>query len=166
MTTSALPRTHPRLLLVAAWLLLFAPVLYYGAESIQGARSTWASSNWPHVAGTIVRYEIRGRALCSRPVPYYAYVVSGKAYQSSARVPGIEECFRAEVASSMAASYPLGSSVRVYYDPQSPKEAVLLPGYMTRNAWWGVLVLPVFFFGWLYCGKLLLKSRPVAPSAA
>jgi len=54
--------------------------------------------------------------------------------------------------------------VRVYYDPQAPENAVLLPGHMTRNAWLSVLILPIFFLGWLYWGTLLLKFRDIAPS--
>lgn len=54
--------------------------------------------------------------------------------------------------------------MRVYYDPQAPENAVLLPGHMTRNAWLSVLILPIFFLGWLYWGTLLLKFRDIAPS--
>jgi hypothetical protein len=166
MTTADSPATHTRVLLVAVWFLLGAPIVYYGAESIQGARSTWASRHWPQVTGTVVKYESRGRAFCARPVIHYAYVVNGKALESSARVPGKEECFLADVARSLAVSYPPGSSVRVYYNPQVPQKAALLPGHMTRNAWMGLLVFPTLLLGWFYGAKLLFKSRLIAPSVA
>ncbi|MFU2489687.1 DUF3592 domain-containing protein [Thauera sp. WH-1] len=164
--SAGLQRTPPRSLLFAVWLLLGAPVLYYGAESIQGARDTLDSRHWPHVTGTIVKHETRGRKYCSVSVIHYTYVVRDNAFESSARVPGVEQCFRSEVSSRVANSYPPGSSVRVYYDPQSPQNAALLPGYMTRSAWEGVVFFPMFFLGWLYWGSLLLKGLRSAPKVA
>lgn len=164
--TASVRTSPPRSLLLAVWLVLGAPVLYYGAEAIQGAWQTLASRHWPQVTGIIVKHETRGRRHCSTPVIHYRYMLSGKAFESNTLVPpGMEECFRPEVASSVAARYPEGSYVRVYYDPQAPENAVLLPGHMTRNAWLSVLILPIFFLGWLYWGTLLFKSRDIAPSA-
>jgi len=82
-------------------------VLYYGAEAIQGAWQTLASRHWPQVTGIIVKHETRGRRHCSTPVIHYSYMVSGKAFESNSLVPpGMEDCFRPEVASSVAARYP------------------------------------------------------------
>ncbi len=92
-------------------------------------------------------------------------MVSGKAFESNTLVPpGMEECFRSEVASSVAARYPEGSYVRVYYDAQAPENAVLLPGHMTRNAWLGVLILAMFFLGGRFCSNLVTSHRVRAKS--
>jgi hypothetical protein len=116
------------------------------------------------VTGIIVKHETRGRRHCSTPVIHYTYMVSGKAFESNTLVPGVEECFRPEVASSAAARYPEGSYVHVYYYPQAPENAVLLPGHMTRNAWLGVLILAMFFLGGRFCSNLVTSHRVRAKS--
>ena len=158
MTPIGLPRKPPFPILLAVWLLLAAPVIYNCVDSVQSLLNTLASRHWPYVSGVVDKSDVRGRNLCSAPRIKYMYIVHGITFQSSSRVAGIEECFLADVANSLAANHTPGDSLRVYYDPMNPSNATLLPGRITRNAWLGIFFLPIFLFSWLLIGWRMLKS--------
>jgi hypothetical protein len=153
-----------RLLLACCWCFLGAPTLYSSAELATGLWNSYASRHWSQTVGTVVEHTIRGRS-CFTPTIRFEYMVDGRRFESDTRVPaGLEECVSREFAQSIVHSQPPGSRVQVHYNPSSPESAVLSPGVVSRNAWVGVVVSPLFVMVWLYIGRLLFRSR--TPSSA
>jgi hypothetical protein len=85
--------------------------------------------SWPTVTGTVVESTVVGdRSFVPRIE--YAYAVNGKEYTGAddRNVPLFGNKRRThEVAEKESASFPVGSSVRVYYDPENPAEATIMP---------------------------------------
>jgi hypothetical protein len=77
----------------------------------------------------------------------YRYTVGGRAYESTTLAIGVVDEFR-DVAEAQrrASGYPVGSAVRVHYDPRAPERSALEPGVRspgagTWTALWTTLVL-------------------------
>ena len=97
-----------------------------------------ASESWPSVDGTMVRSEVGGRYTASEkgksghttylPTVEYTYVVEGKDY-AGRRYELIErgEGDRATIERKLR-DYPVGATVKVFYDPDEPAESLLKPG--------------------------------------
>jgi hypothetical protein len=85
------------------------------------------NSSTEYLARILYRYEVGGLTYESRQITYTGTPVS---------LPGVR---------SIVARYPIGHSVSVFYDPHSPKSAVL---ENTQNAMWvGVVVFGLIFVG-------------------
>ncbi len=96
------------------------------------------SADWPSVKGTLISSSIRSNIKTASSDSYeakilYSYTVNGKTYTGK-RVCygdfGIRTRSRAE---KIIAHYPEGKNVRVFYDPDDPKEGILEPG-ITRES--------------------------------
>ena len=107
----------------------------FGADLFQ-YWSTRASARWPVADGRVTggRIEIvevpRGKSAVLydteyRPVVAYAYEVAGATCRND--IPAIRLKSRAE-AEEVLRSYPVGTPLRVYYDPEDPGTAVLDSG--------------------------------------
>ncbi len=131
--------------LFALFLLLF---IGQGWSMYLAARSKF----WPTTQGTVVSSRV-ARYLDSEtagkywygPKITYRYQVDGREYENnllSFKEAPVHTPDR-QYAKSIAAKYPRGSKVTVYYKPDSPSYAALEPGL--GDAWpWLLLVL--FFF--------------------
>lgn len=90
---------------------------YQGSDQVWTA---WSARAWPTVEGEVVHSRLTGRAFDVR----YRYTVDGAALESRrvhvGQFSGLEGYARA-----IAARYPTGSPVLVYYDPDEPSSAVL-----------------------------------------
>jgi hypothetical protein len=126
-----------------ASLLLGAVYVYQGVSSLR----------WPSVDGRILYSHARtGRQY--ETLLWYEYYVDNKRYlASNYRAGGNGTPFR-DVAESAAKRYPAGRTVKVYYNPGDPGEALLEPG-----VWWGNFVLPAI-------GACLLGAAWVAKKYA
>jgi hypothetical protein len=94
------------------------------------------SKTWPTVGGVIVRSEIEAHdstassdgSKKSEAVQYskiaYQYQVGGQSHKNSR----ISFSSSSGNANQIVARYPKGKSVQVYYNPDKPKQAVLIPG--------------------------------------
>jgi hypothetical protein len=90
------------------------------------------AGNWPTVQGTVLSSRVERIDLKDRDDTYeaqvrYTYEVGGKAYTNDA----IKFGYQAETkggAESLAANYPAGKVIDVYYDPASPGRSVLETG--------------------------------------
>ena len=102
--SAGLPRTPP-VHCCPVWLLLGAPVLYYGAESIQGARDTLDSRRCHTSRAPSSKHETRGRTYCSVPVIHYIRGAR-QGIQVSARVPDVEQCFSIPGCKPRSDNYP------------------------------------------------------------
>ena len=92
------------------------------------------SKSWPTVGGVIVRSEIEAHnsnssgSKTTEAVQYakiaYQYEVGGQKHKGTR----ISLSSASNNAQQIVARYPKGKSVQVYYNPDKPKQAVLVPG--------------------------------------
>ncbi|MGC1376233.1 MAG: DUF3592 domain-containing protein [Anaerolineales bacterium] len=100
---------------------------------IQQWLMTSASANWPTTQGKVVSSNTQACHNRLAPDDYetkisYQFSISGKLYTSSdVSFPG-DQYMGCGHAQEIAAQYPVGKSVIVYYDPMNPQDSVLHPG--------------------------------------
>ena len=108
-------------------------------------RETSRSRGWATVGGRVVTStvnEFTGKSGTTwRPMIVYSYSVGSLRFMSS-RIAfhSLASGDRGDAA-RLAARYPAGSTVRVFYDPQDPEQAVLVPG---SNPWVPLIAGGVF----------------------
>lgn len=81
--------------------------------------------NWPSVTGLITTSRHHtGSGMKTRSGVWieYSYSVNGQQYKCQEIEPGIDFYFST---TDLLQRYPLGAEVTVYYDPQTPQDAVL-----------------------------------------
>ena len=119
------------LLAGAVWLC------WLGASQLYSAR---ASTSWPSVTGTVVSAGFKGTGsgqnYARKAYVQYRYTIDGNNYAGERiafgptpnfKVDGVVEGARNEAIKELARQTG-GSDVAVYYDPDAPANAVLLPG--------------------------------------
>ena len=150
------------------WFILLAglAMLWHASSFLFDATS---SSKWPQIEGRIVRAEIDSQSEFTKgsdprtrywPEVEYEYQVADQNYRSdNIRLDGMRSGFHIgdgkKEAEEVLARYPLGATVRVYYDPDDPQRATLEAGASATN-------VPVLLFaivctllgGWLVFGML------------
>ncbi len=102
------------------------------------------AQTWPSVNGRVVEAYVaedvqvdsegdQNRVFAPRVV--YEYEVNGQTYQNNRLRLGIESFIgsRRKVEQELA-RFPVGSAVKVYYNPDNPAEAVLQPGVSSKAA--------------------------------
>lgn len=102
-----------------------AVVGLYFARSIKRQR---AISRWIAAKGQVLESRIQDNGSSLEPYVKYNYVVRGKTYISDRIAPNNYVVSAPASASSLEriiAPYPAGKSIDVYYDPNSPQNAVL-----------------------------------------
>ena len=119
--------------------------VYVALVNAQQSASAVASGNWPATEGTIVRSRIERRpTTMDDPAGNrgwkeiwalsYRYSVDGKNYS------GDNFDFRAgSIDQDTIDRYPIGKQVQVYYDPDNPELAVLVPGPSSRTDFGAIL---------------------------
>jgi len=103
-------------------------VVPYIVQFRQGLRAD-ASKKWPTASGTITASSLEqspDNKRRYRAALGYSYRVGGKDYQSTRVFWGGNEGREKHMA-SVVETYPAGTKVRVFYDPNNPAEAVLNP---------------------------------------
>ncbi|WP_162459019.1 DUF3137 domain-containing protein [Desulfosarcina ovata] len=128
--------------------------------SYSAYQTSLASKSWPTVSGSIIQSEIKKRTSTSGegtnkkktvkeyPNVTYQYLIDGKTYKS-----GKLSFSSTGNAKQVVARYPVGKRVPVYYNPEKPKQAVLIPGGAKFN------YVPYFFSGFFILMGVLLLSR-------
>ena len=110
----------------ASLLLLFG--IWAITLSIDHYRMTMASGSWPAVEGEVVlsqiREEINYGTLSRKKSPEirYEYTVDGNRYSSRTIKFGVQPSHE------IVSRYPENHKIKVYYNPDNPKQAVLIPG--------------------------------------
>ena len=109
---------------VAAWM--------FGSE-ILALRRSKQSESWPFTEGEVVSSHVKSRHDSDGDTSYsaavrYEYEVNGTTYVSRTISFGRKLYFGRASAEDVAAMYPVGEKVTVYYDPNNPKIATLEPG--------------------------------------
>ena len=100
----------------------------YSVQFRQGLRAD-ASKKWPRAPGTVIASALEKSPQHRRryiAALQYRYRVGGKDYEATRVFWGGNEGREKHMA-SVVETYPAGSSVRVFYDPKNPTEAVLDP---------------------------------------
>ncbi|MGD9916240.1 MAG: DUF3592 domain-containing protein [Rhizobiaceae bacterium] len=87
------------------------------------------------------------------PVVEYSYEVGGRDYASRSIWPGTEVSGDRDYASRIAARYPVGKVVFVFYNPADPKQAGLETG--TRMHWFLLFGAVVFFAAAVALSRML-----------
>lgn len=120
------------LLFIAVALLFVVGGIFSIAPSLRNIRLARASLAWPTAPGRVTATEIQeyynssGRN-CT-PCIAFEYEVGGRILQGDALRIGVTPSGSNLYAQSVTEKYPVGTAVRVAYDPADPSRAVLEPG--------------------------------------
>jgi hypothetical protein len=142
-----------------------------------GVGSTWlgvattlrarASASWPSVDGSVLSAAIDRESRRSgsgsssttspiwRPLVSYEYAVDGTRHEGQRISYGEYATGEIAEAEAVVKRYPLGAAVRVHYDPDDPRQAVLEPG--TAGIPWFFLAIGSVFS---VIGVLLVVLMP------
>ena len=116
------------------------------------------SIDWPTADGRITRSELerfreRGQTMYSADVAY-EYALDGKTFGGNRVWFGDDARSSDPTAWRRAVDrYPVGSGVKVYYDPDDPQESVLEPGLT-----WAGSVIYLLGLGFLALGAVIVLS--------
>ncbi|WP_319522566.1 DUF3137 domain-containing protein [uncultured Desulfosarcina sp.] len=136
----------PNIERLAGAVLFLAIGIVIAVVSYNGYRTSLASKSWPSVTGNIVQSEIEKQTSTSGegankkttvkeyPKIAYQYNIDGKTYKSGKISFG-----STGNAKKVVSRYPQGKTVPVYYNPDKPGQAVLVPGNPEFN------YVPYFF---------------------
>ncbi len=107
-----------------------------------------ASLSWPTVSGRVRASDVLTRfdeqTRYDRASVLYQYVVGGTTYSSDTVSLGAAEVGgNVQQARETVSRHPVGSQVRVYYDPDDPEAAVLVPGTAAFSGM--TLAISIFF---------------------
>ena len=134
MTDPVQPAASPVMSFVIAVVLLFAAI-YLSFPAVKILLFAEQSRSWPVINGQVASSEVEslwasredGVMQAYMPRVWYAYYLDGQNYISDQMFPGQGWMpFRYE-AQSVAARYPQGAKVKIYYDPACPASSVLEP---------------------------------------
>ncbi len=160
-----------RKLLVLLLLAAFAAVgLWLTAAGLGAVREAWQSDRWPSAEGFVISSTVDRQASTVRhsnsqsytPRILYAYVVKGETFNGQTIAPG--RMWGSASAGGVVGMFPVGSRPPVYYSPDDPKEAMLVPGLHAANfsqlfAGLFFLVLPVVL-AFLFLRQLQGRAAP------
>ena len=114
-------------------------------------RGTWknrASQRWHSIASQVLESGVAGRGEEAEPYAVYEYQVGGRTYRN-------DRIFLFDAAGSnprqIAAQYPVGMPVQVYYNPNNPAEAALVRNVPSAALYLGLTILMLFLAA-LMCG--------------
>ena len=134
-TTEAISNPQPLPYYVESFLPDFASLrfrfLLFGSSTGRGKSQRPCSANWDTTSGTIAssRAGMDSYSSAWQPEVTYEYVVQGRKYTGSTiAIGGLGNRGDSQSASKALTEYATGKSVRVYYNPSDPADALLLPG--------------------------------------
>ncbi len=158
--SSRSPAIRRRVLVLNVLRLLFSALavglILFGLFTL---RETSRSRGWAETTGRVISSgvnEYAGKGSRSyRPIVVYAYSAGAVRYMST-RISSAHSQGTADrnAAARVAARYPVGASVPVFYDPQDPEQAVLQRG---GSPWLPILAGGAFSM--LAVGMRMLRAR-------
>ncbi len=117
--------------------VIFLGIIFFMRRRIAAVRQ------WPSTMGTINASYLERRSSSegstNYPVVQYSYQVGGQAYQGLKIAPGPE--VGGTGAGKVVARYPAGAQVMVFYNPQSPSDAVLETKAPAQWLMWLILIV-------------------------
>lgn len=117
---------------------VFLGILYFTRRKMD------AVAKWSYVMGTVRTSTTEYRSSgddggANYPVVHYSYQVGGQPYEGYRIAPGGE--VGGIGAAKVAARYPVGAHVQVFYNPQNPSEAYLEKKAHSQIVLWIVLIV-------------------------
>ena len=110
-------------------------------RAVNTLKKAYASVNWPTTTGTITSSAVSGISDECSPSIWYEYSVNGKEYvNKEITTQQWNESMHKHHAEEIVAEYPVGSTVKVYYQNKNPSISYLVIGVSVTN--W---VLSIFF---------------------
>jgi hypothetical protein len=114
-----------------AGIVLLLVVVFRAKASRAVRQKIRAAQDWPSTKGLVLVSEVRDEGGESgwRAQVVYRYEVGGRVYENSRIAVAVEygrQGFQAH--RRLAARFPLGAQVVVYYNPQNPADAALVKG--------------------------------------
>jgi hypothetical protein len=127
------------------FLLIGIGLTYWGWTILQNAR---ASASWPTADGIVTRSQVTHSTDAEggdsyQPQVTYTYSANNSTYENNTIKFGENSYSSRRKADEIAANYPIGKSVTVYYDPEKPDRSVLEPGVSAGS--YIVIGIGVFF---------------------
>jgi len=127
------------------FLLVGAGLTFWGWNILQNAR---ASASWPTADGIVTRSQVSHSTDAEggdsyQPQVTYKYSANNSTYENNTIKFGENSYSSRRKADEIAANYPIGKSVAVYYDPEKPDRSVLEPGVSAGS--YIVIGIGVFF---------------------
>jgi hypothetical protein len=127
------------------FLLIGAGLTFWGWNILQNAR---ASTSWPTADGVVTRSEVTHSTDADGVDSYspeitYSYKVDNTNFINSTIKFGENSYGNRKKAEGIAAGYPIGKNVTVYYDPEKPDRSVLEPGVSAGS--YIVIGIGIFF---------------------
>jgi Protein of unknown function (DUF3592) len=153
-----------------AVLLLFllfwsALTLMFDGRILQDFAHQSLATRYPRASGTITHSRVvqhRGNKGSTYGFEVrYAYEVEGRGYEGTRYRYGSWNPSDREVADDAARRFPVGASVSVFHHPETPADAVLLPGVQGHDVFMLLFMSPfnlVMLAGW-YAVLYVLRSK-------
>jgi len=117
-------------------------------------KKAYASVNWPTTTGTITSSGVAGISDECSPSIWYKYSVNGKEYvNKEITTQQWNESMHKHHAEEIVAEYPVGSTVKVYFQEKNPSISYLVIGVSVTN--W---VLSIFFLLGLIASGIWVAS--------
>lgn len=146
------------------------PILFLFAGSIIliiGSSKLWdahKSSTWESTPGIITSSKIEDELTSDSTVVFharinYAYEVNGKKYDGTRISFGDFSSSSSERPFEITQRYSLGKKVDVYFNPENPKDSLLLPGIQPQTYFTTYFALVFLLFG-----ALILFAQSRSPS--
>ena len=156
-------KAPPRKSVIPVFLLFLSMLGAWLTYSAFGTIKALRTLSWPYTSGIVISTEVK-RIPSSKgpskfsPVINYAFKVDSVEY-SSDRFSSTGARGTSEWANEMVSEYWVNSAIKVFYNPQNPKESVIDPGLQSDNYW--MTILSSFFFAVVFFAfiKQLKSSR-------
>lgn len=133
--------------------VLFAVVYWRGMSKNRASRS------WQQVASQVIESGVMGRGDESEPYATYEYQVGGRTYRN-------DRIFLVNTPSGhpgkIAAEYPVGRPVQVYYNPNNPAEAALVLNHPSARLYLGLTIMMLLLAA-MICGMYWALMLFIAP---
>ncbi|WNG62157.1 DUF3592 domain-containing protein [Archangium gephyra] len=117
-----------RVMLLLILPIVMAPVLVLDGWILHMLARQSLSASHPSASGTITRSQVVSSDDTYGFEARYAYSVGGQAYEGSRSSHGEWSSSNRGRVEDLARRFPVGASVPVFYDPESPGDAVLITG--------------------------------------
>ena len=151
--------------LLTVFFIIGISVLGYGLSMLING---YATSTWPTTEATIIQCKIehkrvksnsnRGMTNVFMPKIEYNYSVDGKGYTGN-RIRVVDYSVSHGQSQVILDSYPVDSTVQVYYSPTEPEKSVLVPGIPHSS----YLVCSIGLFFMIISSGVYLLSRKKVP---
>ena len=128
---------------VISFVFLVLNVIFLGIIFFMRRRMA-AVRQWPSTMGAVNASYLERRSssesgYTNYPVVQYSYQIGGQAYKGAKIAPGPE--VGGTGAGKVVARYPAGAQVMVFYNPQSPSDAVLETKAPAQWLLWLILIV-------------------------